>query len=478
MCTNDTGIGGNSMSNQTKRSNFSGSIGFVMAAAGSAVGLGNIWRFPYLAAKDGGGTFILVYIILALTFGFTLLTTEIAIGRKTAQGPLTAYGKIHEKWTGLGVLAWMVPIIILPYYCTIGGWVLKYLVAFVTGDAAKAAEDGYFTGYITQMVPPLVWMLVFLGATAFVVFCGVNKGIEKYSRVLMPILLVLVIGISIFSLTLNYTDASGVTRTGLQGLKIYLIPDFTGMTVSKFVMIVIDAMGQLFFSISVAMGIMVAYGSYVKKETDLMKSINQIEIFDTAVALLAGMMIVPAVFTFMGTEGMSAGPSLMFISLPRVFHAMGPIGVVIGALFFIMVTFAAVTSSVSVMEAIVSSIIDRFGFSRKKSTVLVTLYALIVGVIVCFGYNILYFELKLPNGSIGQVLDILDYISNNIFMPLVALLTCILIGWVVKPKKIIDEVCLGGRKFGRKNLYIVMIKFIAPILLFILLLQSLGIISI
>lgn len=465
------------MSNQTKRSSFSGSIGFVLAAAGSAVGLGNIWRFPYLAAKDGGGTFILVYIILALTFGFTLLTTEIAIGRKTAQGPLTAYGKIHKKWAGIGFLAWLVPIIILPYYCTIGGWVLKYLIAFVTGDAAKAAEDGYFTGYITQTVSPLVWMLIFLGVTAFVVFCGVNKGIEKYSTILMPILLVLVIGISIFSLTLKHTDASGITRTGLQGLKIYLIPDFTGMTLSKFVMILIDAMGQLFFSISVAMGIMVAYGSYVKKETDLMKSINQIEIFDTVVALLAGMMIVPAVFTFMGTEGMSAGPSLMFISLPKVFHAMGPIGTFIGALFFVMVAFAAITSSVSVMEAIVSSIIDRFHFSRKKSTVITTIYAVIIGVIVCLGYNALYFELTLPNGSVGQVLDLLDYISNNIFMPLVALLTCILIGWVVKPKIIIDEVCLGGRKFGRKNLYIIMIKFIAPILLFVLLLQSLGVIS-
>lgn len=467
------------MGNQTKRSNFSGSIGFVMAAAGSAVGLGNIWRFPYLAAKDGGGTFILVYIILALTFGFTLLTTEIAIGRKTAQGPLTAYGMIHKKWAGVGILAWLVPVIILPYYCTIGGWVLKYLFAFITGDAAKAAEDGYFTSYITQTVPPLIWMIVFLAATAFVVFCGVNKGIEKYSKVLMPILLVLVVGISVFSLTLTHTDAaSGVTRTGLQGLKVYLIPNFTGMTLSKFVAILIDAMGQLFFSISVAMGIMVAYGSYVKKETNLMSSINQIEIFDTAVALLAGMMIVPAVFTFMGTEGMSAGPSLMFISLPKVFHAMGPIGVFIGILFFLMVTFAAVTSSVSVMEAIVSSIIDKFHFSRRKSTVIATIYSFIVGAIVCLGYNALYFELKLPNGAVAQVLDVLDYISNNIFMPLVALLTCILIGWVVKPKVVIDEVCHGGYKFGRKMLYIVMIKFIAPILLFILLLQSLGVISI
>lgn len=466
------------MSEQTDRSNFSGSIGFVLAAAGSAVGLGNIWRFPYLAAKDGGGTFLLIYLILVLTFGFTLLTTEIAIGRRTLQGPLTAYGKIHEKWAGIGFLAWIVPIIILPYYCAIGGWVLKYLATFCTGDATKAAQDGYFTGYITQFAQPLIWMIIYLAITAFVVFCGVNKGIEKYSKILMPILLVLVIGISIFSITLSYTDASGVTRTGVEGLKIYIIPDFTGMTLSKFVAILIDAMGQLFFSISVAMGIMIAYGSYVKRDTNLMQSINQIEIFDTAVAFLAGMMIVPAVYTFMGTEGMATGPSLMFISLPKVFHEMGTAGGIIGALFFIMVAFAAITSSVSIMEAIVSSIIDKFHFSRKKSTLLAAVYALVVGCIVCFGYNILYFEVTLPNGTVGQVLDILDYISNNIFMPLVALLTCILIGWVAKPKTIIDEVCRGGYKFRRKNLYIIMIKFIAPLLLFVLLLQSLGIINI
>ncbi len=458
----------------TKRSNFTGTVGFVLAAAGSAVGLGNIWRFPYLAAKDGGGTFLVVYIILALTFGFTLLTTEIAIGRKTAQGALTAYGKIHKKWAGIGVLAWLVPIIILPYYCTIGGWVLKYLFAFMTGDGTNAAADGYFTGYITQNTAPIIGMVLFLAATAYVVFNGVNKGIEDYSKILMPILFLLVVGISVYSLTLKYTDGEGVTRTGLQGLKIYLIPDFSDMTVSKFVIIVIDALGQLFFSISVAMGIMVTYGSYVKKEANLIKSINQIEFFDSFVAIMAGMMIVPAVYTFMGTEGMSAGPGLMFVSLPKVFENMGKVGVAIGILFFLMVTFAAVTSSVSVMEAIVSGIMDKFHFSRRKSTCIVSLYTLVVGIIVCLGYNLFYFELPLPNGSVGQILDVMDYLSNNCFMPLVALLTCILIGWVVKPQTIIEEVTYGGNKFSRRKLYVIMIKFVAPLLLFALLLQSVG----
>lgn len=454
------------------RSTFTGSIGFVMAAAGSAVGLGNIWRFPYLAAKNGGGTFLFVYIILALTFGFALLTTEVAIGRKTKQGPLTAYGMIHRKFAATGFFAWLVPIIILPYYCTIGGWVLKYLASFITGAGAKAAEDGYFTGHITSTWSPIIWLFVFLGITSFVVISGVEKGIEKFSKILMPILLLLVIGISLFSLTINHTDASGVTRTGLEGFKIYVTPDFSGMDLKGFMTLLLDAIGQLFFSISVAMGIMVTYGSYVSDDTNLMKSINQIEFFDTLVAVLAGLMIIPAVYAFMGVEGMSGGPGLMFISLPKVFNEMGKLGVVIGILFFLMVTFAAVTSSVSVMEAIVSGLMDKWKISRRKSAIITTVYAVVMGLVVCLGYNVFYFELKLPNGAVAQILDLMDYISNSVLMPIVALVTCILIGWVVKPKVITDEVKKGGYKFGREFIYKAMIKFIAPILLFILLLQS------
>lgn len=460
-----------------KRSSFSGSIGFVLAAAGSAVGLGNIWRFPYLAAKDNGGVFILCYIILALTFGFALLTTEVAIGRKTKQSPLTAYGKINKKFSFLGTLATLVPVIILPYYCTIGGWVMKYFFTFITGQGESAAADNYFTGFITSEASPIIWFVIFLAITSFVIICGVEKGIEKFSKVLMPILLFLIVGISVYSLTLSYTDESGVVRTGLDGLKLYLIPDFSGITLKEFFVIVMDAMGQLFFSISVAMGIMVTYGSYVNDDTNLMKSINQIEIFDTLVAFLAGLMIVPSVFVFMGRDGMSAGPGLMFVSLPKIFKHMGTVGTVVGVLFFLMVIFAAVTSSVSVMEAIVSSIMDKFKISRKKGAVIVLVYALVVGIIVCLGYNKLYFEIKLPNGSIGQILDILDYFSNSILMPLVALITCVMIGYVAKPKTIIDEVTKNGEKFTRRSIYVLMIKFVAPVLLFALLLQAVGILG-
>lgn len=460
---------------EKKRSSFTGSIGFVLAAAGSAVGLGNIWRFPYLAAKDNGGLFLLCYLVLVVTFGFALLTTEIAIGRKTKQSPLTAYSKINKKMGGIGSIATLVPVIILPYYCCIGGWVLKYFFTFLTGQGQVAATDGYFTSYISEQWQPIIWFVVYLVITSLTVFCGVNKGIEKMSKILMPILLILIMGISIYSLTLSYTDASGVTRTGLEGLKIYIMPNFSDITFKDFFVTLMDAMGQLFFSISVAMGIMVAYGSYVADDTNLIKSINQIETFDTVVAFLAGLMIVPSVYVFMGTEGMSAGPGLMFVSLPKIFNAMGEFGEIIGALFFLMVIFAAITSSVSIMEPIVASFMDRFHLSRKKAVIIVTVYALVFGTLICLGYNLLYFEVKLPNGSVGQLLDVFDYISNNILMPIVAILTCILIGWVAKPKTIIDEVTKNGEKFRRKNLYIVMIKFLAPVLLFALLLQALGV---
>ena len=408
-----------------------------------------------------------------------ILTTEIAIGRKTKQSPLTAYGKLKSKWRFLGVLACLVPVIIMPYYCVIGGWVVKYFVAYLTGSGSQAAEDGYFTGFITGEWQPIVLMAVFLFLVAFVIFRGVNKGIESFSKVLMPLLLLLVVGIAVFSLTIRHQDDTGVTRTGLEGFWIYIIPDFSGMTVKGFFTVLLDAMGQLFFSLSVAMGIMVAYGSYVKDDANLGKAINQIEIFDTAVAFLAGVMIIPAVYTFMGKEGMSAsGPSLMFVSLPKVFSSMGRIGNLVGCLFFAMVLFAALTSAVSVMEAVVSSLMDEFHMTRTKAAVIETIIALAGGILVCLGYNKLYFDIKLPNGSSAQILDIMDYISNNCLMPLVAIGTCLLIGWVVKPSTVIDEVEKSGCKFGRKSLYIVMIRYIAPVLLVILLLKSLGILTI
>lgn len=464
---------------EEKRNSFSGSIGFVLAAAGSAVGLGNIWRFPYLAARDGGGLYLFVYLILALTFGFTLLVTEIAIGRKTKQSPLTAYKKLHPKWGFLGVIACLVPVIIMPYYCAIGGWVLKYFLAFLTGEGVQAAQDGYFTEFISGEVSPIVLLVLFLFVVSLVIILGVNKGIENFSKIIMPLLILLVLGIAVFSLTISYTDGQGVVRTGIEGLKIYVVPDFSHITLKGFFSVLLDAMGQLFFSLSVAMGIMVTYGSYVKDEDNLVRSINQIEIFDTIVAFLAGVMIIPAVYTFMGREGMEAsGPSLMFVSLPKVFAAMGSAGNVIGCLFFAMVLFAALTSAISVMEAVVSSLMDKFNLSRLRAALIETSVALLGGVAVCLGYSKWDFEVNLPTGAQARILDIMDYVSNNLLMPLVAIGTCILVGWVLKPKVVVDEVEKGGVKFGRRGLYLVMVKYIATVLLIILLLKSVGILTV
>ena len=458
-----------------ERDSFTGSIGFVLAAAGSAVGLGNIWRFPYLAARDGGGLFLLIYLLFALTFGFTLLTTEVAIGRKTKQSPLTAYGELKKKWKPLGILACIIPMLIMPYYCVIGGWVVKYLLEFITMSGVSTAEDGYFGAFITDTASPIAMTTVFLFLTAIIVIGGVDKGIEKLSRILMPALVVLIIIISGFSLSLSYTDADNVTRTGLEGLKILFIPDFTGITVKGLFSTMMDAMGQLFYSLSVAMGIMIAYGSYLKDDTNLIKSVGQIEIFDTGIAYLAGVMVIPAVFVFMGKDGMQSGPGLMFVSLPKVFAAMGSFGTVVGCLFFAMVLFAAVTSAVSILEAIVSSFMDEFHMTRRTATIVECIIAWLLGLLVCLGYNKLYFNITLPNGAEAQILDIMDYASNNILMPVVTIGTCILVGWILKPDIIIAEATKNGEKFGREKLYRIMIRYVSPVLLLILLLRALGI---
>ncbi len=460
--------------NEKKKSSFSGSLGFVLAAAGSAVGLGNIWRFPYLAAKDGGGLFLLVYVALAFTFGFVLLTTDIAIGRKTKKSALYAFGAINKKWKLLGLLTFLVPAVIMTYYSVVGGWIVKYLVVYLTNGGAQAAQDGYFTSFITSPVAPIVFMLIFLAGTSAIVYCGVEKGIEKFSKIIMPGLLIVIIIIGVFSLTLTHTDANGNTRTGIDGLLVYIVPNFDGLTVSKFIGIVMDAMGQLFYSLSVAMGIMITYGSYVKDDVDLNKSIRNIEVFDTLAAFLAGLMIIPAVYVFMGTEGMAQGASLMFVSLPKVFETMGFAGKIVGPVFFVMVLFAALTSSVSIMETLVASCMERFNKSRKIVSLVMTVIYAVAAVVICLGYNVFYFKLKLPNGTVGQLLDVMDYLSNYLMMPIISILTCILIGWITKPKYLIEEIEKGSKGFKRKGLYTVMLRYVAPVMLLVLFLSALG----
>ncbi len=457
-----------------KKGGFSSSIGFVLSAAGSAVGVGNIWRFPYLAAQDGGGLFLLVYLGLVLTFGFTLLATDIALGRRTGKNALNAFGSLHPKWGFLGKMTFLVPAIIMTYYSVIGGWITRYMVVYLTGQGKAAAQDGYFTSFITSKAAPVMFMLLFLAVTAFIVYSGVEEGIERFSKLVMPGLIFLIIGIAAFSLTLRHTDASGKVRTGLMGLAVYLVPDLTGLTFSRFLKILLDAMSQLFFSLSVSMGIMITYGSYVKKDVNLNRSISQIELFDTGVALLAGMMIIPAVYVFSGTEGMAQGPSLMFVSLPKVFDAMGGVGTVVGIAFFLMVAVAALTSCVSVMETLVANCMELFHAPRKKTSLVIGILSAVSAVLICLGYNVLYFELPLPNGQTGQLLDVMDYVSNSFLLPLICLLTCIFVGWVIKPDWIAEEMETGGYTFRRKKIYAVIIRYIAPVVMTVIFLQSTG----
>ena len=438
------------------RSNFTSKIGFILAAAGSAVGLGNIWRFPYLVAQYGGGTFLLCYIILAVTFGFALMTAEIALGRKTRLSAIGAFSALNKKYRFIGVLAALVPILILPYYSVIGGWVIKYFTVFISGQATQAAEDTYFSEFIGQTGQPIFWFALFMVFTAIVVLFGVEKGIEKVNQFMMPLLVVLTIGISLYVLTID---------GAWEGVKYYITPHMSDFSLKT----LLAAMGQLFYSMSLAMGIMITYGSYMKRSTNLEHSVRQIEIFDTGIAFFAGLMIVPAVFAFSGgnTDALNAGPGLMFITLPKVFASM-PFGSVLGTAFFILVFFAAVTSSISLMETIVSILMDYFHWERKKTAIIVLVYCLLMGIPSSLGFGV--WDFIQPLGM--SILDAWDFISNSILMPIVALLTCFFVGFVIKPKTIIDEANAEGAKFKSVTLFTVVIKWVAPVILIAILISS------
>lgn len=439
---------------ENERSSFSGKLGFVLTAAGSAVGLGNIWRFPYLAAKYGGGIFLLVYLILAVTFGFALMTAEIAIGRKTHKSSIEAFASLNKKYSFIGLLSSVVPMIILPYYCVIGGWVAKYFTVFVTGDATASSADGYFEGFIGKTGEPIFWFALFVAVTAIIVLLGVEKGVEKASKIMMPVLIILTLVFTIYSLTLP---------GAMEGVKYYLLPDFSRFSATT----VLAALGQLFYSMSLAMGIMVTYGSYMKREVDLEKSVRHIETFDTGIAFLAGLMIIPAVFAFSGGETtVGAGPGLMFITLPKVFGQM-PLGTVFGAVFFLLVFFAALTSSVSLMETVVSIFQDKFHWKRKTTCLLVAAGALLIGIPSSLGFGI--WDGFQPLGM--SILDFFDFISNSVLMPVVALLISLFVGYVIGTKSISEEVRQSSSFKGEK-LFVVVIKYIAPICIVAILISS------
>ena len=448
------------MENKEKRSTFSGKIGFVLSAAGASVGLGNIWRFPYLAAKYGGGIFLLIYIILALTFGYTMIVAETALGRMTKKSPVGAFASFGKSgWLSAG--GWInaiIPVLIVPYYSVIGGWVIKYLAEYVLGHGARLAEDGYFSTFIADGASTELCFIVFSLCTLAVIYAGVRNGVERVSKLMMPVLVVLSVIIAAYS----------VTRPGaLAGVKYFLVPNpenFSWMTV-------VAAMGQMFYSLSIAMGILVTFGSYMKKDISIEGSTKNVEIFDTAIAIMAGLMIIPAVFAFSGgdPDTLQAGPALMFITIPKVFASMG-LGTFVGILFFLLVLCAAVTSSIALTESAVSTFQDELGWGRRKATVIVGVIMLALGTLSSLGYGVLG-GVKL----IGmQFLDFFDFLTNSVMMPIAAIATCLLVSRVIGVKKIEEEVLHGEGTFKRKRIFNFMIRWLCPIFAAIILLSSVA----
>ena len=443
-----------------KRSTFSGKLGFVLSAAGASVGLGNIWRFPYLAAKYGGGIFLLVYIILALTFGYTMIVAETTIGRMTKKSPVGAYQSFGKAgWMKFG--GWInavIPILIVPYYSVIGGWVIKYLAGYVMGQGTDLASDGYFSAFISDGVSTEICFILFSLFTVAIIYAGVRNGVERVSRFMMPILVVLSVIIAVYS----------VTRPGaMAGVKYFLVPNmdnFSWMTV-------VAAMGQMFYSLSIAMGILVTFGSYMKRDVAIEDSTRNVEIFDTAIAIMAGLMIIPAVFAFSGGDAASlqAGPSLMFITIPKVFESMG-LGRLVGIMFFLLVLCAAVTSSIALTESAVSTFQDELKWGRKKATVVVGVIMITLGSLSALGYGPLA-GVKI----IGmQFLDFFDFLTNSVMMPIAAIATCLLVSKVIGVAKIEQEVTDGGHPFRRKVIFQFMIQYLCPIFAAIILISSVA----
>ena len=448
------------MKQHNSRSSFSGKIGFVLAAAGASVGLGNIWRFPYLAAKYGGGIFLVVYILLALTFGYTMIVAETSLGRLTKKSPVGAYSSFGSSrlLRAGGWINAIIPILIVPYYSVIGGWVVNYLVDYLSGKTQEVAADGYFSAFISDGLSAELCFVVFSLIVLVIIYAGVQNGIERVSRFMMPILVVLSVIIAIYS----------ITRPGaLDGVTYFLVPNpanFSWMTV-------VTAMGQMFYSLSIAMGILITFGSYMKKDTSIEESAEQVEIFDTAIAMMAGLMIIPAVFAFSGgdAEALQAGPALMFITIPKVFASMG-LGMVTGCMFFLLVLFAALTSSIALTESAVSTFEDEFKWSRRKATTVIGVITIALGSLSALGYGPLA-----DVTVIGmQFLDFFDFLTNTVMMPIAAIATCLLISKVVGVQRIEEEVMQNGGKFRRKKIFCFMIRYLCPVFAGIILLSSIA----
>ncbi|MBR2255298.1 MAG: sodium-dependent transporter [Candidatus Methanomethylophilaceae archaeon] len=443
------------MAENGERASFSGKIGFVLATSASAVGLGNLWRFPYETSHYGGGIFVLIYVVLAFTFGISLILMETSFGRRTGKSCVAAFSGFAKKYRFIGYLAAIIPMLIVPYYCVIGGWVLKWFFESVTGNLGTLAEDGggYWWDIVTGSTDsgffgPSLWFLIFAALCIVCIIIGVDKGIEKLSKILMPLLLVMIVGIMVYELTLP-----GIA----DGISFYLNPNLDALGPDTF----LGAVGQIFWSLSIAMGILITYGSYTKKDVDLTESAVMVGVIDTVVAVMAGMMIVPVAFMF--GFGDSNGMGLMFEALPQVFMSM-PAGNVVAPLFYLLVIFAALTSAVSLAETCASVFNDGTRLDRKRSSGVTAVLILVVGLFCALSFDNGPLSFSIPLDQGVGLLGVLDSVTNSIMMPIAAILTCLFVGYVVKTTYLEEEIELSG-EFKFKPVFRVMVKYLAPVFL-------------
>lgn len=450
------------------RGQWASSLGFILAASGSAVGLGNIWKFPGKVAAYGGGAFVLCYILIVVLVGFPVMLAEISIGRSTQKNVVGAFRKLNRRWTFLGGIGVLTLFVILSYYCIVGGWVLKYIQVYLAGaqfGAGEMAYENYFVNFISKPVEPLLWGALFLAMCVYVVVRGVSKGIEKVSRFLMPCLFLILLAIVIRSVTL---PGAG------EGLR-YLFTVRPGTVNGN---TLVGALGQAFFSLSVGMGIMVTYGSYVPKKENLAKSAAFICAIDTMVAILSGIAIVPVVFVTLGAEGLGQGGGFAFMTLPQVFAQM-PGGVVFGCLFFMLLFLAALTSAISVLESCVAFLTEEFHLSRLKATVVLTIPMAFLSA----GYSLSQSSARNLNlpwfdfASGVQMLPmnaVLEKFTDNLMIPLGALGFCLFVGWVWGTRNALAEIEADGSTFRFKRTWSFLVRFLAPAVIALILYFTLG----
>ncbi len=441
-----------------KRSNhtWSGRFGFLMAAVGSAVGLGNIWRFPYLAGQQGGAIFLIAYVIMVVVIGFSLMIAEFTIGRHASRNVIDAYSVAGKKWGFTGVISCIASFVIVSYYSVIGGWIIRYAVGYMDGGSFVAGGDynQVFSSFISNPWMPVVFLIVFMAICLIIILLGVKNGIERVNKILMPLLFVMLVFVMIVALTM---------KGAVEGVKFFIIPDFGRIDASGGIIgIFLAALGQAFYSLSIGLGIGTTYGSYASKEISLTKNTLLICVSDTVVAMIAGFAILPAVFA--AGEEPTAGAGLVFVVLPAVFNAMPAVlGSIVGVVFFLLVLFAAVTSAIALIEVNVAVVVEKFKLNRKLAAVIVVGAATLVGVLVSLSQGGLFGK--------ADLLTIFDTFSNTFLLPLVGILTCIYVGYIWKPANAVKELAAHDPASARPSFVAVWsanIRYVCPVLIAVL----------